>query len=381
MWVKRTLNLGYLLSKNSYFLLGPRSVGKTQLIRQELDFDEVQFINLLDSQVYLRLQSNPSLLKNMVSKKVVIIDEIQRIPELLNIVHLLIEEKNIKFLLTGSSARKLRKQGVNLLGGRAFKSALFPLTSFELGSLFDLDTYLNRGGLPLSYLSENFEDFLYNYVDIYLKEEIQAEALVRNLPNYQRFLNSAAFYNAQMINFTKVASDAGLSPNTVKDYYGILEDSLIGFQIQAWTKSIKRKAISRSKFYFFDPGVARVLNQIKFLEPKSDFYGRAFEHFIICELRAFLSYHEIRENIYYWQSKSQFEVDIVVGDVAIEVKASEKTTSRDHKGLKALSEEKEWRRKIIVSKDFNESQFENGIEHLYWKNFLSQLWDKKIFKI
>ena len=381
--ITRYLNPLILLKKSSHFLLGPRAVGKSTLIKSCcLKSHSVDYINLLDSTLYLRLKSNPSLLGSLISKKYVIIDEIQRVPELLNEVHRLIEDEKKRFLLTGSSARKLKRGKANLLAGRAFKSELFSLTWFELekNKKFKLNRYLRFGGLPLAYLKKYGEEYLYNYVDTYLKEEIQSEAMVRNLPNYIRFLQSAAFNNAQLLNYTKIASDAQLSPNTVRDYYQILEDTLIGFSVFSWTQSIKRKAIQTAKFYFFDPGIVHTLCETKSLDPNSDIFGRAFEQFIACELRAYLSYKKNRSPLRYWRSKSGFEVDFVIGDkMAIEVKSSKKITSRDHKGLLAIDEEHKWKHLIIVSQDPVEARFKNGIQHLYWKSFLKKLWNDRFY--
>ena len=381
--IDRFLNPLLLLKKSSHFLLGPRAVGKSTLIKECSKKAEgvkafpLDYINLLDSNIYLRLKSNPSFLEGLISKKYVIIDEIQRIPELLNEVHRLIEDKNKRFLLTGSSARKLKKNNTNLLAGRAFKSELFPLTWFELSNnkKFKLKHYLRFGALPLAYLKANGGEYLCNYVDTYLKEEIRAEAIVRNLPNYVRFLQSAAFNNAQLLNYSKTANDAQLSPNTVKDYYQILEDTLIGFSVSPWTRSVKRKAIQTAKFYFFDPGIVHTLCETQHLDPNSDLFGRAFEQFIACELRAYLSYKKIRSSLKYWRSKSGFEVDFIVGnEIALEVKSSKKITQRDHKGLLAICEEKKWRQMIIVSQDPVPAKFKNGIQHLYWESFLKKLW-------
>ena len=385
--ITRYLNPQILLKKSSHFLLGPRAVGKSTLIKQRcLENSSKSFsadyINLLDSNVYLRLKKDPSLLKSFISKNYVIIDEVQRIPELLNEVHRLIEDEQIRFLLTGSSARKLKRGKANLLAGRAFKSEMFPLTWFELSKnkKFKLKPYLRWGGLPLAYLGKHASEYLYNYVDTYLKEEIQAEAIVRSLPNYTRFLQSSALNNAQLLNYTKVASDAGLSPNTVRDYYQILEDTLIGFSVAPWTKSIKRKAIQTAKFYFFDTGLVHALCETESLEPNSDLFGRAFEQFIACEIRACLSYKNIRRPLKYWRSKSGFEVDFIIGDkTAVEIKSSKKVTSRDHKGLKALSEEKNWKHLIIVSRDPLKAKFKNKIQHLHWELFLKKLWSGIFF--
>ena len=387
--ISRYLNPLMLLKKSSHFLLGPRAVGKSTLIKAcclksplSAKSLPVDYINLLDSNLYLRLKSEPALLGSLIKKKYVIIDEVQRVPELLNEVHRLIEDEKKSFLLTGSSARKLKRGKANLLAGRAFKSELFPLTWFELAKTkkFKLNRYLRFGGLPLAYLKNNSEEYLYNYVDTYLKEEIQSEAIVRNLPNYIRFLQSAAFNNAQLLNYTKTAGDAQLSPNTVRDYYQILEDTLIGFSVLPWTQSTKRKAIQTAKFYFFDPGIVNTLCETQSLDPNSDLFGRAFEQFIACELRACLSYKKNRASLRYWRSKSGFEVDFVIGNkVAIEVKSSKKITSRNHKGLLAISEEKKWKHLIIVSKDPVEARFKSGIQHLYWENFLQKLWNGRLF--
>ena len=384
--IERYLNPLKLLKKSSYFLLGPRATGRSTLIKYYLSGSkknkEVDYINLLDSKLYLRLKSDPSFIRSLSSKKYIVIDEIQRIPDLLNEVHYMIEDENKKFLLTGSSARKLKRKGTNLLAGRAFMADFFPLTWFELkkAGRFKLDHYLRFGGLPLACVGRHSEDFLYNYVDTYLKEEIQFEALVRHLPNYIRFLQSAALNNAQLLNYTKVANDAQLSPNTVRDYYQVLEDTLIGFQVLPWVKSKKRKAIQTSKFYFFDTGVTNTLREVKHLDPKSDLFGLSFEQFIACELRAYLSYKNIRLPLKFWQSKSRMEVDFIIGDeVAIEVKSGNKVTKYDHKGLLAIKEEKSWKHLLIVSQDPIPAHFKNGIQHIYWEQFLKFLWQGKFF--
>ena len=387
MIIKRTLEPFKLLQQSSHFLLGPRAVGKSLLIKtdcldQPAQKKEIAFINLLDSRIYLRLKSEPSLLSSMADKKYVIIDEIQRVPELLNETHRLIEEKGTRFLLTGSSARKLRRGQTNLLAGRAFKAELFPLTWFELNAenKFHLNRFLHLGGLPLAYLKKTGQEYLYNYVDTYLKEEIQAEALTRSLPNYTRFLHSAAFNSSKQLNYTKTARDAQLAPNTVRDYYQILEDTLIGFTIPPWTKSIKRKPVQTPKFYFFDPGVVRSLQNRQQLSPGTPSFGLAFEHFIACELRAYLSYKKIRLNMSYWRSRSGLEVDFIIGDsLAIEVKAGKTIHQSDHKGLLALKEEQAWKNLLIVSRDPLKASFANGIQHLYWKDFLNQLWGGAFF--
>jgi len=380
--VKRTLDLVKNMKNNSYFLFGARGVGKSYLIRETLG-GQIDYIDLLSSKTFLDLQSSPSNIETYISKKWVVIDEIQRIPELLNEVHRLIEEKHITFLLTGSSARKLKRSGVNLLAGRAYKSQLLPLSWRELvdEKIFKLDTHLHYGGLPSVVGRDDPSEYLYSYVDTYLKEEIQAEALVRNLSNYARFLDAAALMNGEMINFTKIANDAQLRPNTVRDYYQILQDTLIGEMLESWTGSVKRKAIQTAKFYFFDLGVVNTLKKIKVIERNSDTYGKAFEHFIYLELKAYIIYTKNRIRLNYWRSKNGHEVNFIIDDkIAIEVKATRRISPDDLKGLIALSEENhKWKHLLIVSEDTQSKIFQQGIIQIHWEEFLKNLWNGKYF--
>lgn len=379
-FIKRALELPNLLHRKSYFLFGPRGTGKSWLIREQLSA-RVDYIDLLHSATYLRLTARPSELEAMSSKDIVVIDEVQRIPELLNEVHRLIETRGTRFLLTGSSARRLRRGGANLLAGRAYTAALFPLTWHELETAgqFDLQRFLRFGGLPSAITDEDPELYLAAYVDTYLKEEIQAEALVRNLANFARFIQTAALANTGIVNYTKVANDAQLSPNTVRDYFQILEDTLIGFQVPAWTKSRKRKAIQTAKFYFFDIGAVHALSGAGELDEHSDLYGKAFEHFIAMELRAYLSYKSKREKLHYWRSTTKFEVDFLIGDrMAVEVKSARSTSERDHRGLNALAEENYVGDLLLVSRDEQTMTYPSGIRHLHWRDFLRQLWADKL---
>ena len=243
--MKRQLNISKLIEKSSYFLFGPRGTGKSYLIRNTLmgQSNAIDYVDLLNSRMFIQLQNDPSQLENVAGSKTIVIDEVQRVPEILNEVHRLIEEKNKRFLLTGSSARKLRRNNANMLAGRAYRAELFPLTWKELKSAesFNLNKFLTIGGLPKAYIEDEGFDYLYAYIDTYLKEEIQVEALARNLIHYSRFLESAAGMSSEMVNFTKVANDAQLSPNTVRDYYKILEDTLLGFMLPPWTKSVNGK--------------------------------------------------------------------------------------------------------------------------------------------
>jgi predicted AAA+ superfamily ATPase len=379
MIFKRILSLPKLLEKKSFFLLGPRATGKSFLINTQLK-DKALIINLLQSDFFLRLSVNPSELEDMIEAnphKIVVIDEIQRIPMLLNEVHRLIESKKIVFLLTGSSARKLKGKNINLLAGRAWQANLFPLTSREINN-FNLNKYLLYGGLPAVYSSKSPQEELYAYSNTYLKEEIQMESLVRKIPAFSRFLTISSLTSGQLINFTNISREAAVPVSTVREYYQILEDTLIGFFVPAWTKSLKRKAITTTKFYYFDIGVRNIIAGIKSIDIHSNIYGQAFEHFIMLEIRAYLSYQRLQLNLNYWRSKHGHEVDIVIGDnIAIEVKAIKNVSDTHIKGLKYLEEEKIFKRYIIVSHDPIERK-QGNIEIMNWQKFLDLLWSDKL---
>ncbi len=379
MDLTRKLDIKSLLAKKSHFLFGPRGTGKSTLIRQALS-ERFQVIDLLDSQTRLRLLQNPSELESLLWKNQmdgVVIDEIQKVPELLDEVHRLIEKRKIPFLLTGSSARKLKRTAANLLGGRARMAQLFPLTYFEIPN-FDLGRYLTYGGLPSVLMSEEpFEDLI-GYVNTYLSEEIEQEAQVRQLGKFARFLKSAAISNTQQINYASIGSDAMVSESTVREHYQILKDTLIGDILEPWRESKKRKAIQTPKFYFFDIGVTNAIVTKSSISPHSDDYGKAFEHFIYMELRAALSYQRIHAPLLYWRSVNKQEVDFVIGDfIAIEVKAKERATMRDTIGLQAIREENVFQKYFLVSLDLQRRQ-ENGVTFIHWKEFLNLLWNEKL---
>jgi uncharacterized protein len=380
MSLKRTINLKELLEKKSFFLFGPRSTGKSTLIREQLAGLSLN-INLLDGETFLRLSANPSLLREIVSQqdaknKIISIDEIQKVPLILDQVHQLIEEEKIRFLLTGSSARKLKSGAANLLGGRAWEAHLFPLTWHEIID-FDLDQYLRYGGLPHVWLSQEPVEELSSYISTYLYEEIQAEGLVRKIPQFSRFLRTAALTNSKIINFSQVASDSGVASSTVREYYSILNDTLIGFQIEPWQDSKKRKAIQTSKFYFFDTGVTHTLAGTKNLDRNSNLWGESFEQFIGMELRAFLSYTRTHIRLQFWRTTSGDEVDFIIEDaLAVEVKSTTKVTSSDLKGLKAISQEGVFKHLVCVSNDPIDRQAGN-IACLHWNTFLKKLWAKE----
>ncbi len=376
MELPRILHLSSLLKKKSFFLFGPRATGKSTLVRQQLA-GRATVIDLLRSQVYLRLLDRPHELEAIIAAgpepSLVVINEIQRIPDLLNEVHRLIEEKQVTFLLTGSSARKLRRGRANLLAGRVWQARLFPLVWREIPD-FDLNRYLQYGGLPSVYLSNDPDEELDAYVNTYLKEEIMAEGLVRRLPPFSRFLHTMALANGEIINLTKLGSDCQVPPSTVSAYVSLLEDTLVGFMLPAWRGSRKRKAISTAKFYFFDPGVTHTLAGTTALERNSNIYGRSFEQFIGMEIRACLDYTRRKDVMRFWRSTSGYEVNFLVGThTAIEVKATQRTSSRDFKGLKKLAQEGVFQHFLLVSQDpvpRRDKQF----RALPWHDFLHELW-------
>lgn len=378
MVFKRILDLEKLLAKKSFFLFGPRATGKTHLIQKQLP--KAFIVNLLKSDFFLKLSQNPSDLESMIAAQnadLIVIDEVQKNPILLDEVHRLIEEKKYRFLLTGSSARKLKRGNANLLAGRAWNANLFPLCFSEIPE-FDLNRYLRFGGLPVIYLSENPEEELDAYVQTYLKEEILAEGLIRKLPPFSRFLKSAALSNGQIMNFAEIGNDTQVPSSTIREYFSILEDTLIGFMLEPWLYSRKRKPAQTAKFYFFDPGVTHTLAGTKTLDRNSNLYGQSFEQFIGMELRAYVSYRRLKEPFHFWRSQQGDEVDFLIGDrVAIEVKSTQRVSSSDLKGLHILKEEGVFKNFYLVSQDPIEMKKE-GVHRIYWKNFLGKLWGDEL---
>jgi Predicted ATPase (AAA+ superfamily) len=282
----------------------------------------------------------------------------------------------IHFLLTGSGARKLRRGGVNLLGGRAWTRHLHSLTSAELGAKFDLVKALNHGLLPPIYFSNSPDDDLQAYVGTYLREEIAAEALTRNIPAFSRFLEIAALCNGQLLNYTKISNDAQVARSTVQEYFQILKDTLIAYELTPWKRSFKRKPLSTSKLYFFDCGVARFLQKRSSVKPGSPEFGELFESFIFHELKAYCDYHGVLE-LNYWRSKSGFEVDFILDSkTAIEIKAAKTVSAQDMKGLKMLKEEGHLKRYVLVCME-KEARTVDGIEIMPVEMFLKKLWSGK----
>jgi predicted AAA+ superfamily ATPase len=371
---KRRLNISELLEKRSFFLFGARATGKTTLIQTSLP--QALVIDLLDTRTYKALLQDAGVLADLIrgNQKIVVIDEIQKLPNLLDEVHRLIQKEKRTFLLTGSSARKLKHGSANLLAGRAREARLFPLTWPEINA-FDLVRLLNHGGLPEIYDSSEPDEDLEAYVDTYLKEEIKAEAVTRNVAAFAEFLDIIGRANGQELNYESFSSDLQVSPSTFKNYLQILEDTLIGFRLPGFTKTKKRKATVRAKHYLFDLGVTRHLAKAGMIRAKSKEFGDAFEHFIILEVRAYLSYHRKKQEMSYWRSTSQFEVDLIIGGrIGIEIKSADLISDKHLKGLRALAEEKIMERLICIHTGHLASRSADGIEILPFQDFLTQLW-------
>ena len=380
MLLKRRLSLPDLLKRRSHFLFGPRATGKSTLVRQQLQ-KRVEVIDLLDRYTFMRHHSDPSLFARQVvanKPRVIVVDEIQLIPELLNDVHRLIEREGMRFLLLGSSTRKLRRAGVNLLAGRAFFARLFPLVRAEIPH-FELDRYLRYGGLPEAYLGDASDNYLHAYLSGYLREEVATEGLVRSLPSFSRFLRVIALTNGEVLNFTKVANDCQVAVSTVRGYVQILEDTLLASLLPVWTASQKRKAVSASKFYLFDTGVARVLAGIETIDRHSNLYGKAFEHFVWMELRSYLAYRDKEQlALCYWHTKHGQEVDFVIGNrLAIEVKATSAVSKHDLKGLRLLAEEGVHEKFYLVSHDPIATR-DGNFYTMPWMMFLDELWQDRL---
>lgn len=371
-WIERELDIQDLLGKRSHFLLGPRQTGKTSLILHRLP--TVRLYDLLDSAVYLTFSRDPGRLAEEIGPSVekVVIDEIQRLPLLLNEVQRLIDSRDVRFLLTGSSTRKLRRGGLNLLGGRARIVNLHPLTSHELGSQFDLHRAIERGMLPSIYFSDDAAADLEAYCGLYLQQEIMAEGATRNIPSFSRFLKIAAHSNGAIVNFTNIASDSQVARTTIYEYYEILKDTLILRELPAWRKTVKRKPLASSKYYFFDVGVASALQGRPFL-PQTPEFGQAFETFLMHELTCFSDYVS-GDPLSFWRSASGFEVDFIIGDhTAIEVKAKQNIAAQDLKSLRALREEKQFKRYLCVCLEKRPRETD-GVSVLPYADFLKALW-------
>ena len=361
----------------SIFLFGARQTGKSTYLRRHCP--DAIYIDLLDTEIRKLYSQRPvslyEQLKSKPSGTLVIIDEIVEVPMLLNEVHRLISEYDISFVLCGSSARKLKRKGYNTLGGRAYPCYFYPLVSAEVPE-WDIDKAVNDGMLPKHYLAANAGRLLSAYIDVYLKEEIKEEALVRNLDAFQRFMEVAALTNGEMVNFANIASDCGVSAVTVKEYFAILQDTLIGYMIPAYAHVMKRKVVSAPRFYYFDVGVANYLLHRRNLKRGTVEYGHAFEHLIMQELIAYIGYTHNELKLTYWRTYTGLEVDAVIGDaqLAIEIKSCDAVQNKHLKGLRAFAEEYPDCRKILVSLERITRTTDDNIELIYVREFLANLW-------
>jgi len=367
----------------SFFLWGPRQCGKTTLLRQS--YPDALWIDLLRSEEYRRYLQNPELLREEIaaagSGRFMVIDEVQKVPQLLDEVHWLIENRGAHFALCGSSARKVKRGHANLLGGRAIRRELFGLVATEVGRDWDLTRMLNHGYLPRMYLAERPLRLLDAYVADYLKEEIAAEGLVRNLPVYSEFLNIAALSDTELVNFSTIARDCGVSSHTIQGYFQILVDTLLGRWLPAFRLRPKRRVVAAPKFYFSDVGVVNFLARRGRLEAGSELFGKAFENWVFHELSAHDSYRETHAHLSYWRLASGIEVDFVIDDhVAIEAKATRKVTSDHLKGLRQLIvDHPEIEKRLVVSLEPKPRRTEDGISIMPVAAFVRALGDGEIF--
>ncbi|MBL8753913.1 MAG: ATP-binding protein [Planctomycetes bacterium] len=369
--------------EESFFLWGPRQVGKSSLLAAT--WPDARTIDLLLTEEYLRYLQNPGRLRDELRDAepgtLVVLDEVQKVPALLDEVHWLIEKRGVVFAMCGSSARKVRRGHANLLGGRALRRELFGLVSTELGDQFDLVRMANHGTLPRHYLTDRPAKRLQAYVDDYLKEEVAAEALVRNLPAFAGFLRAAAIGDTEMLNYTNVARECGVSLPTVKAHYGILEDTLLGRPLPAFSLRPKRRTILTPKFYFADVGVVNHLTARGPLAPGGELFGKALENVIHHELCAFREYRERPWGMSYWRLASGIEVDFVLGDaaVAIEVKSTTNVATQHLNGLGAFAEDHpQVKRRILVCLEPRRRTLESGIEVMPVTTFLRELWAGRI---
>lgn len=367
----------------SAFLWGPRKSGKSYWLKNNYGkekYPNIPFIDLLKTKEYSEYATRPSLLSERYKdhKGLIIIDEIQKVPPLLDEVHWLIENSKNHFILTGSSARKLKRGKANLLGGRAWRYHMTPLSFMEVDG-FDLEEVMSSGLLPPHYLSSHPRKDLEAYVYDYLKEEIAGEALTQNLPAFHEFLRVAALTSSELLSYANVASECGVSPKIVRTYFDILEDTYLGFRVRPWNKSKERRLIQTEKFYLFDVGVKNYLAKS---QPKigSFEFGKSFEHYILMELKAYQAYKNPELDISFWRTANDQEVDFILGDkiAALEIKASQRVSSKDLRHLNVLLEDGPVKHKIVVCLERQPRVLNQDIKIWPWKHFLQMLWNGEI---
>jgi len=381
VYIKRFLKIE-LPERQSAFLWGARETGKSTFLKNKFP-DSLKF-DFLKNDLFLEISKNPSLLRErllVADKKIlskpVIIDEVQKIPQVLNEVHWLMENTGIKFILCGSSARKLIRGHVNLLGGRAWRFEMFPLVSAEVENINLLHS-LNHGMIPVHYLQRDKEcqRSLKAYVGDYLKEEIFAEGLTRNIPAFSRFLDAIGYSHGEMTNYSNIARDCGVDSKTVKEYYQILMDTLLAIRVEPFKKRQSRKIITKApKYYLFDVGVANFLRKWWIVEEKGEEFGKALEHFILMEIIAYRSYKEKDFEINFWRTKTGLEVDFILagGEISIEVRGSSRIDASGFYPSEAFAKEYFPKKSLIVCNEKNR-RLHGSIEVVPWRDFLSELW-------
>ncbi len=368
----------------SAFLWGARKTGKTTWMKKI--FPDSLFFDFLKTDLYLDFSKRPSLLREQlltksddVFKHPVILDEVQKIPQILDEVHWLIENKGISFILCGSSARKLKRGQANLLGGRAWRFEMFPLTYSELESM-ELLRVLNNGLIPQHYFQKKYQRSLKAYVNDYLKEEVFSEALVRNIPAFSRFFDEVGYSHGQLMNHANIARECGVDAKTVKEYYQILVDTLIGRRVEPFKKRQNRQVITKaSKFYLFDVGIAGHIIGRRIPHEKGELFGQAFEHFIYTQLVAHASYTESDYPINFWRTKSGLEVDFILanGEVAVEVKGTDRVDNRLLKSMIAFKEQFAPQKSYVVCNEKKRRIYQN-ITMIPWREFLEELWNDRV---
>ena len=376
----------------SVFLWGARKTGKSTYLKNL--FSESVYIDLLKTDLFLRYMKQPSLLREEIlalpkDKLLVpiIIDEVQKVPALLDEIHWLIENAEATFILCGSSSRKLKQQGTNLLGGRAIKYNFYPLVYPEYKNDFDLLRIFNHGLIPSHYVNSSPRKLLQSYIEDYLTNEIRSEGYVRNVPAFSRFLDSTAFSHGEMLNYSNIARDVGIDSKTVKEYYQILVDTLVGYLIYPYTKRVSRNIIAHTpKFYYFDVGVANRINKQKFEILSGAEAGKSLEHYILMELVAFLNFTDSDYNLYYWRTNTKLEVDFILSDqsslpIPIEVKISKLVHKSELGAMKAFMEEHKVNKGYIVCLETNVRNIQindnKEIVIMPVKEFLEYLWEGK----
>lgn len=383
--ITRTVNLS---KTNSFFLFGPRSSGKTTLLLEAFDAKHSLLLDLLNPTLYDEFILEPTRFESLINnsknqKKRIIIDEIQRIPRLLDIIHSQIQKHKRQFIMTGSSSRRLKQAGVNLLAGRAWVYELFPFSTSELGNNFNLKKALEWGGLPEAYLAKDklsAREFLNSYAGTYLQKEIQQEQWVRNLEPFRKFLAVAAQMNGKVVNKSKLANEIGVNDNTIANYFEILEDTLLGFTLPAYHTSVRKAQKQAPKFYFMDTGIKRALDRTLTVEllPQTFAWGDAFEHWLILEFKKNISYHRLDWTLSFIRTKDDLEIDLIIerpglNKLLIEIKSKERVTEVDSKSLKTLGEDLDSKaEKWIISNDPIEQSF-GKIKSFHWREAILKL--------